>query len=117
MVPIPFFYESVNRNAIVIKPKRPFFDWLKGLYPRRELVLTKDEANVYLIREYDSNEQIAAWISRNFDRFFQNELNDWHTDEKDWPQQRTFSMFKEWFDFEIHSMVLDMEEKLPLNHF
>jgi hypothetical protein len=45
----------------------------------------------------DSNEAIEKWLQRNFDRIFQNELNDWHTDEKDWPQKRTFKIFLEWF--------------------
>jgi hypothetical protein len=107
--PIPYFYESINRNAIVVKPKKEFFDWINYLYPEN-MIHKKEEANIYLIRERDSNEEIERWISRNFDLLFQNELNDWHTDENDWPQKRTYKLFKEWFDFEIHSMVLDLEE-------
>lgn len=102
MEPIPYFYESINRNAIVIKPKKPFFDWLNYLYPESP-VNEKEEANIYLIKEKDSNEAIEKWLSRSFDQLFQNELNDW-------PQKRTYKLFKEWFDFEIHSMVLDLEE-------
>lgn len=109
MEPIPYFYESINRNAIVVKPKKPFFDWLNYLYPESP-INEKEEANIYLIKEKDSNEAIEKWLSRNFDQLFQNELNDWHTDENDWPQKRTYKLFKEWFDFEIHSMVLDLEE-------
>jgi len=41
---------------------------------------------------------------------FQNELNDWHTAEEDRPQPRIYSMFCEWFDVEIHSMLLDLED-------
>jgi hypothetical protein len=37
-------------------------------------------------------------------------LNNWHTDEKDWIQKRTYKLFTEWFDIEIHSMILDLEE-------
>ena len=109
MKPIPYFYESINRNAIVVKPKKPFFDWLNELYPESP-INEKEEANIYLIKEKDSNEAIEKWLSRNFNQLFQNELNDWHTDENDWPQKRTYKLFKEWFDFEIHSMVLDLEE-------
>ncbi len=29
--PITFFYDSINRNAIVVKPKKPFFDWVNGI--------------------------------------------------------------------------------------
>lgn len=109
MEPIPYFYESINRNAIVIKALKPFFDWVNSIYPQNPIAKT-EENNIYLIREKDSNEEIERWLKRNFDEIFQNELNDWHTDDKDWPQKRTFTLFKQWFDYEIHSMVLDLEE-------
>ena len=107
--PIPYFYDSINRNAIVIKPKKQFFDWINEIYPD-EPITKIEEGNIYLIREKDSNEAIERWLKQNFDRIFQNELNDWHTDEKDWPRKRTFKIFQEWFEYEIHSMVLDLEE-------
>lgn len=33
MTSIPIFYESINRNAIVVKPKKPVFDWVSAVYP------------------------------------------------------------------------------------
>lgn len=107
--PIPYFYDSINRNAIVVKPKKPLFDWVNTLYPGNP-ISGKAEGNIYLIREMDSNEAIEKWLKRNFDQIFQNELNDWHTLETDWPQKRTFKMFQDWFAHEIHSMVLDLED-------
>ena len=109
MEPIPYYYESINRNAIVINLKKPFFDWLYSVEPDNA-VQPEMEGTIYLIREKDSNEAIENWLKRNFDKIFQNELNDWYTNENLWPQKRTFKMFKEWFDYKISSMVLDMEE-------
>ena len=57
----------------------------------------------------DNNEAVLKWIKRNFDKIFINELNDWYTDEEKWPQNRTYKIFLEWFDIEICSMVLDLE--------
>lgn len=107
--PIPYFYDSINRNAIVVKPRKPFFDWINYLYPDSP-VTGITEANIYLVREKDNNDQIEKWIKKNFDQIFVNELNNWHTLENDWPQKRTFKLFKEWFDYEIHSMIYDLEE-------
>lgn len=108
MEPIPYFYESINRNAILVKPKKPFFDWMNTTDP--EMPVTElQEGNIYLVAEKDSNEMVEKWLSRNFEKIFVNELNDWYTDENTWPKKRTFKMFKEWFDFEIHSMILDLE--------
>jgi len=111
MGPIPYFYESINRNAIIIKPKQPLLDWANAIFPGSPVTLESiSEGTVYLVKERDSNEQIKKWLQKNFDEIFQNELNNWHTDEKDWPTKRTFKNFVEWFDVEIHSVVLDLED-------
>jgi hypothetical protein len=107
--PIPYFYDSINRNAIVVKPKQVLFDWVNSIYPDSPIEAV-NESTVYLIKEKDSNEAIEKWLKKNFDNIFQNELNNWHTDEKDWVQKRTYKLFTEWFDIEIHSMILDLEE-------
>lgn len=107
--PIPYYYESINRNAIVVKARKPLLDWVNFIYPDDPITET-EEGTIYLIRERESNEEIEKWLKRNFDKIFQNELNDWHTDEEEWPQKRTFKLFQEWFDYEIHSMILDLED-------
>jgi len=39
---------------------------------------------------------------------FERELAAWHIDEQDWPENRTFAMFKTWFAIELHSVVEDL---------
>jgi len=107
--PMPYYYDSINRNAILVKIKQPLLDWINSIYPDSPVEST-NEGTIYLIKEKDSNVAIEKWLKNNFDNIFINELNDWHTDEKDWPQKRTYKQFKEWFDVEIHSMILDLEE-------
>ena len=67
MCPIPFFYDSIDRNAIIVRPKKPFFDWLNAIYKDDDPISEKEENNIYLIREMDSNDQIRNWIKKNFD--------------------------------------------------
>lgn len=110
MEPIPFFYDTIDRNAIVVKPKKPFFEWLNSVFAEKEPIIKNDENNIYLIREMDNIEAVLKWIKRNFNKIFINELNDWHTDEEKWPKKRTYKMFTDWFEVEIFSMVLDLEE-------
>jgi len=31
--PIPYFYDSIDRNAIIVRPKEPFYDWLNSVFP------------------------------------------------------------------------------------
>ncbi|MEI6091434.1 MAG: hypothetical protein WCR42_13350 [bacterium] len=111
MEPIPYFYEHINRCAIVVKQKQPFLDWINNIYPESPLE-KPEEGNIYLVREKDFIEEIEKWLKRHFDEIFQNELNDWHTDQNDWPQKRTFKIFTEWFDYEIHTMILDIEDTI-----
>lgn len=110
MKPIPYYYESINRNAILVQPKKPFFDWLNKIFKDEHPITEKEDNNIYLIREMDNNEDIKKWIKKNFDNLFINELNDWYTDESAWPTNRTYKMFSQWFDVEIHSIILDLEE-------
>jgi hypothetical protein len=110
MEPIPYFYESIDRNAILVRPKRPFFEWVNGLYTDGGNIHEKDECNIYLIREMGSNEDVLQWVRTHFDALFVNELNDWYTDEDRWPQDRTYALFTEWFNVEVHSMLLDLED-------
>lgn len=112
--PIPYFYDPIDRIAIIVKPKKPFFDWLNSVFPEDEPITTKDDNNVYLLREMVDNEAVLKWVKKNYDKIFINELNDWYTDEEGWPKNRTYKMFAEWFDIEICSMVLDLED-FPVN--
>ena len=110
MNPIPYYYDSIDRNAIVVKPKMPLFDWINTIYPDSP-VEDAFEGTIYLAREKNSNEEIEKWLQENYDSIFQDQLNGWHTDEKDWPKNRTYQQFTQWFAFEIHSMVLDLEDE------
>ena len=108
--PIPYFYDTINRNAIIVRPKKPFYDWEHSVFPDDEPMNSKDENNIYLVKEMYNNEAVLKWIKKNYDDIFINELNDWCTDEEEWPKNRTYKMFSEWFNIEICSMILDLED-------
>ena len=98
----------INRNCLILRPQKPFFDWLKGLFkeaPMAEL----DEHSVYLIRELNSEADFNRWLSKNYQKLFEHELNNWYTEPSAWPQDRSLSLFKAWFELEFNSMVFDLE--------
>lgn len=99
----------INRNAIVLKPLKPFFDWHNNLYPDDEIDEASCEANIYLVT--DENDDVENWLKKKFDKFFMMELEDWHTNKKEWPQRRNYKMFKQWFHVEISTMIYDMEKE------
>jgi hypothetical protein len=73
-------------------------------WPLREL----KEKTIYLIPDYESDEEGWAILEEVYDEVFQSELWGWHTDQSGWPRDRTFKMFQEWFEVEFHSMVEDL---------
>jgi hypothetical protein len=111
MIEPTLYYETINRCAILVKAKKPFYDWINYVDPEFP-VQDNDEGTVYLLKELESREKIENWLKRNFLKIFDNELNDYHTDENDWPQKRTYKVFNEWFTVEIASMIVDLEDRM-----
>lgn len=106
--PSDFDDNYINRNAIVIRPLQPFIDWLNSINTVSEEEPVK-ESNVYLIADevYD----VEDWLKRKYDQFFKMELEEWHTNKKQWPKKRSYKMFKQWFNIEFSTMVYDMEKE------
>jgi len=100
----------INRNAIVIKPLQPFINWHNALYPDGTINTSDiNESNIYLIN--DNIDNLEVWLKKKFDKFFMLELEDWHTNKKEWPQKRNYKMFKQWFNIEISTLIYDLEKE------
>lgn len=98
----------INRSALIVRPKQPYVDWAKGLDDSGMDPSEIGERTVYLLPEYDDDIEGLALLSKGYEHIFEAELEGWHLIEDDWPANRTFAMFCEWFDIELHSMVVDM---------
>ncbi len=109
--PIPYYFDMINRSAIVLFPKQPFFDWLVSVEKENEKVKNDQEGDIYLIPDYEELSEMRQWLKKHFDEIFIDQLNNWYTDESLWPKKRTLLMFHEWFSVTFHSMVLDTQEK------
>lgn len=96
---------------MVLKAKQPFFDWLKSIDPMDKPEEMVAEGDVYLLPDYDEVKKVENWLKKNFNEIFEDQLNNWYIDEEMWPQKRTFKMFNEWFDYSLHTMIWDTQEK------
>jgi len=101
----------VNRAAVILKYKEPMVRWINesdpfddnpGITPAS----ANEDCTVYLITNNDA-ENLKRWLSRNFKTLFENELEEWYTDESLWPPKMTRKMFNAWFDVECHTVLLD----------
>jgi hypothetical protein len=71
MNPIPVYFDFINRTALIIKPKKPFFDWLKSIDPEDDVLDDyMDDPDVYLLPDYEEIDQMENWLKKNFDAIF-----------------------------------------------
>jgi hypothetical protein len=102
---------AINRAAIIVVPKQPFFTWAAGLDdPLDEMPNPDALASVFLVEFDDENFQPAELVRRHFGVIFDQKLEAWHTVVDDWPPRRTFALFHEWFDVQVLEPVLDLSE-------
>jgi hypothetical protein len=105
---------SINRAIAIIKPKQPYIDWINSLESDEEPIKIEEcqnDCTAVLLPDYDFIEEAENFIKDIYDEIFEIELYGWSTDETEWPQNRTYSLFAEWFCVEIHSEVFDPFEE------
>lgn len=97
-----------NRNAIILKPKRIFANWIKMIGEEDEEIYI-NETKIYLID--GAVFELNDWLVDNFDDLFIRELGEWSFDEDIWPQNRTLAMFRKWFKIDFSTLVCDLESE------
>jgi len=98
---------TINRSVLIIVPKKPFYDWGNRLTPEHQ-VDKYDECESYLLDNDWNSDEAEEFLKINYDQFFQDQLHGAWTNEPDWPQNRNWKMFQEWFDWHYSSMVWDI---------
>lgn len=97
----------LERSAIILRPKTPFWAWVNSIEPIDLGNIDQNDPEVYLVPDFMEQSEIEEWLKINFDYFFSEQLNDWYLDESLWVQNRTYEMFLDWFDYSVHTMVID----------
>ena len=107
---IILFMYTINRSIAIIRPKQPFVDWANQL-PDAEWESSLDDFKTdclaILIPDYDTDEEAEGYINEIYEDIFTEILSEWSTEESWWPQDRTNEMFWQWFEVELHSIVMD----------
>lgn len=98
----------LNRAALIVRPKQPYLDWAAGLDVSGLVPDVGGEKTVYLIPEFESDEEGLRVLKRVYGEIFERELDGWYTDPSAWPQKRDFKIFQQWFSIELHSVVEDV---------
>lgn len=100
----------VNRAAIILTPKRPFYEWLRALPDPIELTpeVCKEYSAVYLVPEYEDSKEQQAVLKSCFSIVFEEVLVGWWTFADQWPDTKDLKLFLEWFDVTMYAMVFDL---------
>jgi len=102
----------VNRNSLLVIPKYPFIEWLskitEGNVTMEENPLASDGASIYLVPEFEVQEDFDEWFEENYLFFFEEELTSWSVDRSQWPADRNLASFHEWFYAIWQSTVIDV---------
>ena len=104
----------INRAAIILKYKDPAIRWINEADPAHDNPgIAADRVNaertIYLVSDADGDtkETVDRWIKRNYKVLFEEELEGWYADPSVWPKQRTLKLFREWFEVECHTVLID----------
>lgn len=101
----------IKRNAVIIRAKYPLVEWLHSIAELELDEITLEEANedatVLLIPEFETDEEVAAYLQEGKVFLLEQELENWTEEQDVWPRPRTSALFDEWFEISYHSMVWD----------
>jgi len=104
----------INRAAIVVKPAKPFLDWLYRVDPTsRELSLQdfQEDPTVYLLPEVGDEAEARECLAVFCGQLFEEQLDSWYRVPSSWPKRRDLAAFERWFTWSQHSMVVDLSDE------
>jgi hypothetical protein len=105
----------INRTAVTITGAKPYIDWTRQTdADANKGAITVARARTYgsafLLPEFELEEDVQEWVEDNAAWIFELQLGTWTDDETTWPQSRDLASFREWFNIEIHSVVVDVAD-------
>jgi hypothetical protein len=101
---------DINRGAIVVKANQAYVDWANSCDDdptKTSLDDVRRDSNIYLVPCWEDDDEFERVLRRVFRKIFDHELAGWTSDESVWPNRRSYKTFRQWFEIEGHSMVLE----------
>lgn len=110
----PMMFETVNRDVLIVFYKQPFIDWVNFVYDDDKVecptLMEHDQGNVYLIPEFNTQDEAMEYVREHYRDIFENELFGWCEDDESWPQDLTWEFFERCFHYSWQSVVVDTME-------
>jgi hypothetical protein len=98
---------ALNRCAVSVVPRQPLLDWAVGLGLELPAAAARD-AGLYLLPPYATDAEAEALLRRAHALIFETELAVWCPVQRLWPQDRSYGVFRRWFEPRFHPLVQDL---------
>ena len=102
--------KAINRSVFVVRVREPYVSWASSIddvateHARR----LHDYVSVYLAPEDPTGRHETPPLEDFFTKIFDHQLESWCADDSLWPEDRSYSIFREWFEVTGQSMVWDI---------
>ena len=108
-----FPVRTLNRSAIVVRPKEPYVAWglgTDGDAPEHE-ELIRNRCSVHLARDAEMLPDVDNALREKAVEIFERELAQWSRDTDAWPQERRLRVFRKWFETYVVDLVVDLRDE------
>jgi hypothetical protein len=109
--------EVLNRTAVSLVPREPYLQWANSL-PDQSYRLEPEDARTFaanfLIPTFDTKDERITYIATRSAEMFKRALEMWNEDVSQWPKRRDHLALREWFDVEVHDLLIDLVPNEPL---
>lgn len=104
----------LNRDAVVVKPKRKYLDWMRAT-DEEAATATDGElfracGTIYLFEplETATTAEAGEALHSHWREIATSEFEGWWTDEADWPTLKTFADFEAYFEWTYVELIADL---------
>ena len=84
---------------------------ISGSGARLSLEDLRLEPTIYLLPEYDTEEEARGYLREYCSEIFEEQLDGWYRVPSAWPVDRTFDTFNRSFEYSFHSVLVDLSDE------
>jgi hypothetical protein len=99
---------TLNAKAIIQHSSPGLARWFSPSSTTLTLDDLGDEPTIYLLPSSDADDHARQHLRRHCRDIFEEQLDSWYRAPSDWPPDRSFDVFKEWFKYQFHSLLFDL---------